>query len=234
MDNEARYAADPPSGDVTVDSAAPSAATTAGGALPTRREIEEGLAYLHGRVGATASRALESAGFVYALIELLVERGAISVEDLDARKKKLTPRLLKRFESLDGGVATQQSAHDKYAAPHETKIDCASRLALCKAACCKMVFPLSKQDVNEHVIHWQLGQPFVIAKGEDGYCSHVDRNDLHCTVHSARPLPCRVYDCRKDKRVWLDFESREINPKIADPSWPLNLSPEERDAWEQR
>ena len=207
--------------------------TPAATAPPSRHEIEAGLAYLHGRVGATAARALESAAFVYALIELLVERGAISVAELDARKKQLAPRLLKRFESQDEGVATQQSVHDKYKAPQTVQIDCASRLALCKAACCKMVFPLSPQDIAEHVIHWQLGRPFVIAKAEDGYCTHLDSGDRRCTVHSARPLPCRVYDCRNDQRVWLDFEQRAINPKIADPSWPFNLSPAERDAWGQ-
>jgi hypothetical protein len=196
---------------------------------PSRREIEEGLAYLHARVGATAARVLESASFVYALIELVVERGLLSIEEIDARKKQLAPRLLKRFESQDEGVAIQHSAHDKYETPQEVQIDCANRLHLCKAACCKMVFPLSQQDVEEHVVHWELGQPYVIAKGEDGYCRHLDRQCLRCTVHAARPLPCRVYDCRNDPRIWLDFEGRVINPKIADPAWPHNLSPEERD-----
>jgi hypothetical protein len=194
---------------------------------PSRQEIEEGLAYLHARVGATAARVLESAAFVYALIELVVERGLISIEEIDTRKKQVAPRLLKRFEAHDPGVATQHSAHDKYEAAQEVQIDCASRLHLCKAACCKMVFPLSQQDVNEHVVHWQLGRPYVIAKGEDGYCRHLERKCLRCTVHAARPLPCRVYDCRNDGRIWLDFEGRVINPKIADPTWPHNLSPEE-------
>lgn len=196
-----------------------------------RSEIEEGLAYLHARVGATTARTLESASFVYALIEILVERGLLSVEEIDARKQQVAPRLLKRFESQDGGVAIQESPHDKYRAPHQATIDCESRVPMCKAACCKMVFPLSRQDIEERVIHWQLGRPYVIAKGEDGYCRHLERSCLRCTVHSARPLPCRVYDCRNDQRVWLDFEGRVINPKIADPEWPHNLSAEERNAW---
>ena len=102
---------------------------------PTRREIEEGLAYLHARVGATAARALESASFVYALLEILVERGLLTVAEIDARKKQVAPRLLKRFESQDAGVAVQQSAHDKYHPPQEVTIDCASRLPL------RMVLP---------------------------------------------------------------------------------------------
>jgi hypothetical protein len=193
--------------------------------------VEEGLAYLHARIGAGAARVLESASFVYALIELLVERGLLSIEEIDARKKQVAPRLLKRFESQDEGVAIQHSAHDKYEARQEVQIDCETRLHQCKAACCKMVFPLSQQDVKEHVVHWQLGRPYVIAKGEDGYCRHLERERLHCTVHAARPFPCRVYDCRGDRRIWLDFEGRVINPKIADPAWPHNLSPEERNPW---
>jgi Fe-S-cluster containining protein len=212
------------------DRAAPEPGTPppADAAPPSRQEIEQGLAYLHGRVGATAGRAFESAAFVYALIELVVERGILTIEEIDARKKQLAPRLLKRFESQDEGVAVQDSAHDKYQAPQEVQIDCASRLHLCKAACCKMVFPLSQQDVKENVVHWELGRPYVIAKGEDGYCRHLERTCRRCTVHAARPLPCRVYDCRNDGRVWLDFEGRVINPKLADPAWPHNLSPEER------
>ena len=64
------------------------------GQPPSRREIEEGLAYLHARVGATAARVLESASFVYALIELVVERGLLTIEEIDARKKQVAPRLL--------------------------------------------------------------------------------------------------------------------------------------------
>ena len=33
------------------------------------------------------------------------------------------------------------------------------------------------------------------------------------------PLPCRGYDCRKDKRIWLDFEQRIPNPAVERPDW---------------
>lgn len=207
--------------------------TDRGAVAPIRGEIEDAIAYLHARVNATTARTLESASFVYALIELLVEHGLFKIEEIDARKTQVAPRLLRRFESHDPGVAVQHSAHDKYCAPQEVTIDCESRVELCKAACCKMLFPLSQQDIEERVIHWQLGRPYVIAKGEDGYCQHLERNCLSCTVHAARPLPCRVYDCRNDRRIWLDFEHRVINPKIADPNWPHNLPPEERNPREQ-
>jgi hypothetical protein len=34
-------------------------------------------------------------------------------------------------------------------------------------------------------------------------------------VHHARPRTCRVYDCRRDPRIWLDFERRIPAPEDA-------------------
>jgi Fe-S-cluster containining protein len=59
-----------------------------------------------------------------------------------------------------------------------------------------------------------LGRPYLIAQGADGYCRHLDRCTCRCTVREHRPLPCRGYDCRNDKRVWLDFEKRIVNPEL--------------------
>jgi len=195
-----------------------------------RGEVAEGIAFLHTRLGATTARSLEAASFLYALVELLVEKHLLTLEELDARKAVVSQRLARRYAEKDPGVALQDSRHDKYKPPVEPVIDCASRIALCKATCCKMVFPLSRQDVDEAVVHWDLGRPFVIAKRANGYCQHLDENGHRCAVHAQRPLPCRVYDCRQDKRIWLDFEKRIVNPKICDPDWPRNLSPEEMQA----
>jgi Fe-S-cluster containining protein len=179
-----------------------------------RHEVAAGLAYVHTRTNATTGRALEAASFVYALIEILAEKGLISIEEIDARKKTVAERLLKRFHQHDPGVAIQEPDQDKYAFQQTVKIDCENRIHLCKAACCKMVFPLSRQDIEEGVIKWELHRPYVIAKGADGYCQHLDRKCLVCTAHAQRPLPCRAYDCRHDQRIWLDFENKIVNPEI--------------------
>jgi hypothetical protein len=194
--------------------------------IALRREVAEATAYLHARINATVGRSLEAASFVYALIEMLAEKGVISIEEIDARKALVAERLLQRFLKLDPGVALQEPEQDKYAFQATVKIDCENRVHLCKAACCKMVFPLSRQDIEEGVIKWNLGRPYVIAKGRDGYCQHLDRNDLCCTVHAQRPLPCRAYDCRNDKRIWLDFENKVVNPELDDPNWPSNVKRE--------
>jgi hypothetical protein len=46
-------------------------------------------------------------------------------------------------------------------------------------------------------------------------------------VHEHRPVPCRAYDCRKDNKIWLDFEKKIINPDILRDDWPRCAAPED-------
>ena len=180
-----------------------------------RKEIVQGFLYSHTRVNANTGKALEVASFCYALIELLNEKGIISIKELDERKKVVANRLVKKFAEKGMGALYQNPEHDKYSFDKKVEIDCQSRVHLCKAACCRIFsFALSRQDINEGIIRWELGHPYMIAKGEDGYCKHLDQSTYRCTVREHRPVPCRAFDCRKDNRIWLDFENKIINPKL--------------------
>lgn len=64
------------------------------------------------------------------------------------------------------------------------------------------------------------GRPYLIAQGKDGYCTHFEHGSCSCTVRENRPVPCRGYDCRNDKRIWLDFENKIPNPNIERADWP--------------
>lgn len=88
-------------------------------------------------------------------------------------------------------------------------VPCEDLLPVCKARCCMLTFPLSTEDLDEGVIRWDYGQPYLIRqRASDGYCVHNDPDHHACTVHHHRPRVCRSYDCRKDPRVWVDFEKR--------------------------
>jgi len=88
-------------------------------------------------------------------------------------------------------------------------IPCAELVSLCHARCCGLSFALSTEDLDEGVIRWDYGQPYLIAqRASDGYCVHNDPASRGCTVHDYRPRICRAYDCRKDPRVWIDYEQR--------------------------
>jgi Fe-S-cluster containining protein len=166
---------------------------------------------------------LESTAFLHGLVELLEAKGLIQIEELDQKKTAAAERLTRKLEQQGEGVALQTPEYDKYAFQSTVEIDCPSRLPLCHAACCRLPFPLSKQDIREGVIEWDLGHPYVIAQGPGGYCVHLNQNTQGCSVHAQRPVPCRAYDCRKESRIWLDFENGVINPAVLRSDWPYCL-----------
>ncbi len=179
-----------------------------------REETVGGLLYCHSRINANTSKLLESGSFLYALVELLAEKGLLDLKELETRKRAVAARLLDHFLDKGMGVAMQEGEQDKYSFCGTVEIDCENRVHLCKAACCRMSFALSQQDVEEGVVKWDLGRPYLIAQDADGYCRHLDRATQRCTAREHRPLPCRAYDCRNDKRIWADFENKIVNPEL--------------------
>lgn len=180
-----------------------------------RGEVAGGMLDTHNRTIKNAAKALETASFSYALIEMLAEKGIITVEELDERQKIVRQRLVGKFaEEGIGIIALQEFKQDKYVYDEEQVIDCENRLHLCRAACCRLDLALSRQDVEEGIIQWDLSRPYLIARDPDGYCRHLERGTCRCTVWQHRPIPCRGYDCREDKRVWLDFEKGIVNPDL--------------------
>ena len=180
----------------------------------TRAEIADGLRYTHSRANSNTAKLLEVSSFAYAAIELLAEKGLIDIEVLDRKKKEIADRLVEKFRHEGIGAAYQDPEHDKYTFEKSVEIDCESRLHLCKAACCRLRFALSHQDVDEGVVQWDFAHPYFIASDADGYCHHLDRGCMNCTIHAHRPVPCRAYDCRNDKRIWQDFENRIVSPDL--------------------
>jgi hypothetical protein len=179
-----------------------------------RDDVAAGLMYAHGRENANTSKVLEVASFSYALIELLMERGVISVEELDERKRQVGQRLAEKFAEKGMGVALTNDEQDKYAYEGGVEIDCENRIALCRGACCRLSFALTVQDLEEGRVRWDLRRPYMIRHEEDGYCHHVERETKRCGLYANRPVVCRAYDCRKDKRIWEDFENRVVSPDL--------------------
>lgn len=62
----------------------------------------------------------------------------------------------------------------------------------------------------------------------------MDRSALRCTIHANRPVPCRGFDCRNDRRIWLDFVNQIVNPEIDEPGWPRGLTEAEEAAEEDK
>lgn len=194
----------------------------ASGTPPSAAEIISGLLYTHHRANANSSEVHHTRATVEALVALLVEQGVINPERLAATRQRAADALRTSYVDRGMVIAIQDYEESKYAFGEGPEIDCASRVSLCKAACCRLRFALSKEDVGEGVVRWDLGQPYMNARGSDGYCVHLDRGTCGCSVHAHRPVTCRSYDCRGDTRIWLDFDARVINPLLNEPDWPRN------------
>jgi Fe-S-cluster containining protein len=186
-------------------------------------DVVRGLLYTHHRANANTAELHRASATVQALVDLLVDQGVLDPEALEARRQGTARRLQGEYIERGMAVAVQEFGASKYDFQGGPVIDCDRRLPLCGAACCKLPFALSREDVEEGVVRWDLGRPYMIAHGADHTCVHLDRETRRCGVYGQRPIPCRGYDCRGDTRIWLDFERRVINPRINDPDWPACL-----------
>jgi Putative zinc- or iron-chelating domain len=108
---------------------------------------------------------------------------------------------------------------DKYSEPPHQPINCAERLPLCQAACCKLEVCLTKQDIEEQAAIINRRYPFFVMQDTTGYCVHLEDVGM-CDIYEKRPAVCRSFDCSNDIRIWLDFERRIINPMILEQDWP--------------
>jgi len=94
---------------------------------------------------------------------------------------------------------------DKYQMPN-SPVDCEKRIPICRARCCSFTVEMSRQDLDEGLLLWEIQDPYVLRREADGLCSHLDRQTRFCGVYQNRPAACRIYDCRDDERIWLNFE----------------------------
>ena len=85
----------------------------------------------------------------------------------------------------------------------DTKMNCSDYLGQCKAGCCKLIFALTKDEVEQGDIEYDRHRPYLIARDvDDGYCPHLDKESLQCSIWHKRPIRCRRYHCRDDMNIW--------------------------------
>lgn len=135
------------------------------------------------------------------LIDTLILRGQLpaSFAALAQKIKGSGPRSVVKLATF----------RDKYALDSHD-IDCAARIPLCGARCCSFDVALGPQDVAEGV-PFDLHAPYMLPRAH-GRCVCMDAAGA-CTIYDKRPGACRAYDCRRDPRVWIDFEARIPAPR---------------------
>jgi len=174
--------------------------------VATVAELEEGLRQLHRmemqtKLGLERVEALVMAAIkVLHRAEVLHEKAVIAEAD-----EQLLD--VKRSHESDARIVLGPET-DK----HEVEspaIDCASLMHLCKARCCRLAVALDFQDLDDG-LRWEYKRPYELRRRrDDGYCVYSQPGTHRCDVYTKRPAICRSYDCRKDKRVWEDFDAKQ-------------------------
>ncbi len=185
----------------------------------SREDLEDAARFQHQLAMQTKLDLSDTTSRLHGLIEELVAAGVVSMRKLEERTQKT--RADERERTSKQAAVHVGPTSDKYAATDLPQIDCASLLHLCKARCCKLSFALTFQDLDEGIVKWEYRLPYIIRQRADGYCTHADAETKRCDVYAHRPIVCRQYDCRKDKRVWTDFENKVPAPDDAVPLVPL-------------
>lgn len=169
-----------------------------------RRDFERGLRHLH-----------LSDAEIYDLIIRLSAHVVALTQKLGVTLDEEIPATLQRIQKANAD-SSQFLLDNRLESKYELEgrsPPCDELLHLCGARCCQMTFALSIQDLDEGVVRWDYGQPYKIRqRASDGFCVHNDPASHGCTVHAQRPGVCRTYDCRNDRRVWLDYEKRIPTP----------------------
>jgi Fe-S-cluster containining protein len=94
------------------------------------------------------------------------------------------------------------------------RVECESRLHLCKAACCRIFnVPLVSREVELELCEWDPRVPYTIQKNRLG-CMYLTSRVCTCSIYDRRPAWCSDYSCKTDSRIWDDFEKKKLNPSL--------------------
>ena len=79
-----------------------------------RGEVVEGLRYVHYQLGTNTGEVLEVSSFLYALTELLIEKGIITEAELNEREIVVAERVVKKFRELPEIFERKEEGTEKW------------------------------------------------------------------------------------------------------------------------
>ena len=186
------------------------------------RQVERASLFNHASLDRVASRASGIEAKLQELVDLLRQKGIVADAELTppaaeapevpadpevGEEPAAPPRVPWPSFALRDGSVTSEPAQE---------VNCAERMHVCHAVCCKLSFALTAQEVDAGKVRFDVGFPYMIRHDSDGYCTHNDRSTGFCGVYADRPGICRHYSCANDERIWKDFEKMELNHEWLD------------------
>lgn len=208
-----------------VDGAEQFSASVAGGLAELDRQVQRGSLFAQAVFQRGFSRIEATETLLFRLVEALGERGVVTpdelglVEDVPAPDPVGVPDEAPAATAGPGPdptiawptVALRVDDGEAVEGPAVVAVDCAARMAVCHAVCCRLKFPLSCAEVDAGIARWDIGHPYIIRQDSDGCCTHNDRPTGGCRIYGDRPGICRTYSCAGDARIWSDFDNMVLN-----------------------
>ena len=173
------------------------------------RQVQRGSLFTHTLLTEQAERANTTEALVNGLIDVLIQDGVIEADRLRQAAEAVQDETAEAGNLATVGVAIRIDGDEADEPP--AIVDCAARLPICQAACCRMRFALSAPEIESGPVKWDLGRPYFNRRGPDGYCHQCDSGTHACGVYDERPGVCRRYSCAGDGRIWKDFDAMELN-----------------------
>jgi Fe-S-cluster containining protein len=178
------------------------------------RQVERGSMFTQAVFQKSFTRLSLVEEVVREMVDVLVERGVVAHELAEAREA-LEEVARRPEDEKDVRSSLRWPAIAVRVDPAEETqlepVDCAARMNVCQAVCCRLKFALSQDEIERGHVKWDIGHPYVIRQDSSGYCSHNDCASRSCTIYEERPRLCREYSCRNDKRIWADFDAMVLN-----------------------
>lgn len=178
--------------------------------IELERQIERSGFFTHSALSKQAERINEIESFLYGLIDTLITRDQLEQKSFEEIVQKVRNEILQKGEHFHAGIAIRVDGNEEKENDF-IPVNCAERIHLCKAACCKLNFALSVHEIESGNVKWDLGEPYFIRQSKSGYCTHLNNGECGCSIYHDRPKVCRQYSCAKDERIWKNFEKMEIN-----------------------
>jgi Fe-S-cluster containining protein len=174
------------------------------------RQIERGSLFTHTALSDNAGEVQEVASFAYGLIDLLVRKGLVTRDEVLQSAQGVRQQMDASGESAKPGIALRVDGPPE-PGQETVLVNCAERIPICKAICCKLSFALTADEVEDGHVKWDLGVPYYIRREATGFCTHLRDTPRGCGVYEHRPAICRRYSCATDTRIWSDFEGMVLN-----------------------
>jgi hypothetical protein len=172
------------------------------------RQIERGSLFTHSALSETAERLTEVEALLHGVLDVLIGNRTIEPVSVAAAAAAVRHELDARGETVSPGVTLRA---DEPAGTGVVPVDCAARMHVCQAICCRLHFALTAAEVESGTVKWDLGRPYHIRQDRDGTCVHNDPDSHGCGVYAQRPGVCQGYSCADDERIWSDFGAMRLN-----------------------